>query len=177
MLPPGHADPHHSPGWAPILNESKVLLDTEVKRYIYLSFMVRIIGSFSCFSLDHHASSCTKLLRTASPQLPLVLSICLPSEWRAPKLQGMVMICAHCCTPLLSRSPPLTNLVPWDPQNRSGCIVQPRPPTPQTELGYIGCCRSAEDVFKKHSRSISQHPYQISKYTPSISERDGGQTL
>lgn len=38
-----------------------------------------------CFSLSCHASH-TKLLHTASPWLPLALSICLPSTWRTLQL-------------------------------------------------------------------------------------------
>ena len=54
--------------------------------YLFFFFMVRIKGlSPSRHSLHHHAS-CTKLLRTASPWLPLALSICLPSAWRALEL-------------------------------------------------------------------------------------------
>lgn len=86
--------------------------------------MMRIKSSLvPRLSLNHHASR-TKLLYTASPWLPLALSICLPSAWRALELQGMVMICVRSTLwtppaltpppPPIFPSPPLKHLPSWD---------------------------------------------------------------
>lgn len=85
IQPRGLCDLRHFLSWAPVLWVIKVLPHSEVKRYLP-SFMERITGfSPSHLSLQYHAS-CTKLLHTASPWLPLAFSICLPSAWRALEL-------------------------------------------------------------------------------------------
>lgn len=90
IWPWGHSYHYNSLSWAPVLHALKVHphpSDAEVKWYISLFLWrgLRAPPPPPCLSLSCHASD-TKLLHTASPWLPLALSICLPSTWRTLQL-------------------------------------------------------------------------------------------
>lgn len=95
--------------------------DGEVKWYLFFLWLGLRAPSPPCFSLSCHASN-TKLLHTASPWLPLALSICLPTTWRTLQLYRMIMIYIL-IPPSLPPSPSALSETRWGmPQKPQRCI-------------------------------------------------------